>query len=134
MREIATEVRQEAIRTNTLSVGLHGTPTKDFPKTHFNNILYYTHATLYISRIYFRHNALCITSVLVSDQSHTSTLFLIQKTPWSESASELKRPRDHRLPANLVPTFADTRCYVVSVTNPYGRNLGFLDRSRYFFF
>jgi hypothetical protein len=23
---------------------------------------------------------------------------------------------------------------VVSVTNPYGRNLGFLDRSRYFFF
>jgi hypothetical protein len=25
-------------------------------------------------------------------------------------------------------------CHVVSVTNPYGRNLGFLDRSRYFFF
>jgi hypothetical protein len=23
---------------------------------------------------------------------------------------------------------------VASVTNPYGRNLGFLDRSRYFFF
>jgi hypothetical protein len=30
--------------------------------------------------------------------------------------------------------FADTGCHVVSVTDPYGRNLGFLDRSRYFFF
>jgi hypothetical protein len=26
--------------------------------------------------------------------------------------------------------FADRRCHVVSVTNPYGRILGFLDRSR----
>jgi hypothetical protein len=25
-------------------------------------------------------------------------------------------------------------CHVVSVTNPYGRNLGFLERSRYYFF
>jgi hypothetical protein len=30
--------------------------------------------------------------------------------------------------------FADTGCHVVSVTNPYGRILGFLDRSRYFSF
>jgi hypothetical protein len=28
--------------------------------------------------------------------------------------------------------FADRRCNVVSVTDPYGRVLGFLDRSRYF--
>jgi hypothetical protein len=27
--------------------------------------------------------------------------------------------------------FADRGCHVVSVTNPYGRMLGFLDRSRY---
>jgi hypothetical protein len=27
--------------------------------------------------------------------------------------------------------FADRGCHVVSVTNPYGRILGFLDRSRY---
>jgi hypothetical protein len=33
-----------------------------------------------------------------------------------------------------VPTFADRGCHVVSVTDPYGRILGFLDRSRYFFF
>jgi hypothetical protein len=28
--------------------------------------------------------------------------------------------------------FADRGCYVVSVTDPYGRILGFLDSSRYF--
>jgi hypothetical protein len=30
--------------------------------------------------------------------------------------------------------FADGGCHVVSVTNPYGRILGFLDRSRYYCF
>jgi hypothetical protein len=30
--------------------------------------------------------------------------------------------------------FADRVSHVVSVTNPYGRILGFLDRSRYYFF
>jgi hypothetical protein len=30
------------------------------------------------------------------------------------------------------PTFADKGCHVVSVTDPYGRIVGFLDRSRYF--
>jgi hypothetical protein len=57
-----------------------------------------------------------------------------QKTPWPESASELYRPSDHRLSAKLVPTFEHRGCHVVSVTDPYGRNLGFLDRSRYFLF
>jgi hypothetical protein len=37
-----------------------------------------------------------------------------------------------RLSAKVVPTFAD-RCRVVSAAGPYGRILGFLDRSRYFF-
>jgi hypothetical protein len=41
---------------------------------------------------------------------------------------------DRRLSAKSLPTFADGGCHVVSVTNPYGRNLCFLDRSRYFFF
>jgi hypothetical protein len=57
-----------------------------------------------------------------------------KQTPWPESASELYRPSDHRVSAKLVPTFADSVCHVVSATNPYGRNLDFLDRSRYFFF
>jgi hypothetical protein len=57
---------------------------------------------------------------------------LQKKTPWSESASELYRPSDRRLSAKWLPIFADKECHVVSVTDPYGRILGFLDRSRYF--
>jgi hypothetical protein len=34
----------------------------------------------------------------------------------------------------VVPTVAGRGCYVVSATDSYGRYLGFLDRSRYFFF
>jgi hypothetical protein len=56
------------------------------------------------------------------------------KTPWPASASELYRPSDRRLSEKLVPTFVDRVCRVVSVTDSYGRILGFLDRSRYFFF
>jgi hypothetical protein len=48
-----------------------------------------------------------------------------QTTPWPESVS------DHHL-SKLVPTFADRGCHVVSVTDPYGRILGFIDRIRYF--
>jgi hypothetical protein len=38
------------------------------------------------------------------------------------------------LSTKLVTTFADRGCHVVSVTDPYGRILDFLDRSCYFFF
>jgi hypothetical protein len=38
---------------------------------------------------------------------------------------ELYRPSDSCLSAKLVSTFADRGCHVVSVTNPYSRNLGF---------
>jgi hypothetical protein len=41
---------------------------------------------------------------------------------------------DRRLSVKLVPTFVDRLCHVVSVTDPYGLILGFLDQSRYFFF
>jgi hypothetical protein len=34
----------------------------------------------------------------------------------------------------LVSTFADRWCRVVSATDPQGRILGFLDRSRYYLF
>jgi hypothetical protein len=34
----------------------------------------------------------------------------------------------------VIAKFADRGCHVVSVTDPYGRILGFLDRSRYYFF
>jgi hypothetical protein len=55
-----------------------------------------------------------------------------KKTPWSDSASELYRPSDRRLSAKWYSTFADRGWHVVSVTDPYGRILGFIDRSRYF--
>jgi hypothetical protein len=57
-----------------------------------------------------------------------------KQTPWLKSASEPYRPSDRSLSAELVPTFADGGFEVVIVTDPYGRNLGFLDRSRYFVF
>jgi hypothetical protein len=39
-----------------------------------------------------------------------------------------------RLLAKLVLTFEGSRWQVVSVTEPYSRNFGFLERSRYFYF
>jgi hypothetical protein len=33
-----------------------------------------------------------------------------------------------------MPTFSDTGCRVVSAADPYGRILGFIDRSRFYFF
>jgi hypothetical protein len=33
-----------------------------------------------------------------------------------------------------LPTFADRGCSVASATDPHGRIIGFLDRSRYYFF
>jgi hypothetical protein len=57
-----------------------------------------------------------------------------KKPPWPQSASELYPPSDRRLSAKVVPAFADRGCHVVSTADPYSRILGFLDRSRYFFF
>jgi hypothetical protein len=47
-----------------------------------------------------------------------------------KSASELYRPSDRHLSAKLVPTFANRGCHLFSTTDPYGRILGFLDRSK----
>jgi hypothetical protein len=79
------------------------------------------------------HGVLLIRNESESSQGN-KIIWHIQKnkqTPWSESASEPYRPSDLRLSAKLVPTFADRGCHVVSVTDPYCRNLGFVDRSRY---
>jgi hypothetical protein len=62
-----------------------------------------------------------------------STKINFKKTPWPESMGELYRPSGRRLSAKLVPTFAGRGCDVVSVTDAYGRVLGFLDRSRLLF-
>jgi hypothetical protein len=58
----------------------------------------------------------------------------------SGAAGELRGPRprenytDRATAAKLVSTYADRGRNVVSVTGPYGRIIGFLDRSRYFLF
>jgi hypothetical protein len=57
----------------------------------------------------------------------------LNQTPWPEFANELYRPRDRRLSAKLMPTFAYRGCHMVSMTDPYGRILDFLDRSSYLF-
>jgi hypothetical protein len=44
-----------------------------------------------------------------------------KKTLWFESASELYRPSDRHLSAKWLPTCADRKCHVVSVTDPSGR-------------
>jgi hypothetical protein len=81
-----------------------------------------------LSRFPFRQ-----TWSLKSRPSHPVSGYVrIFLTPWSKSASELYRPSDRRFSAIWLPTFADRGCHVVSVTDPYGRILGFLDRSRYF--
>jgi hypothetical protein len=55
-----------------------------------------------------------------------------KKNPtWHESASELYRPSDRRMSAKLVQNFTDRTCQVVSLTDSYGRILGFLDHSLY---
>jgi hypothetical protein len=51
-----------------------------------------------------------------------------------ESASKLYRPSDRRLSAKLLPTCADRGRHVVSVTDPYGRILAFLDQTHHIFF
>jgi hypothetical protein len=49
-------------------------------------------------------------------------------------ASELYRPCYRYLSAKLVPNFADRGCHVITVMDPHGGILGFLDLSRYFSF
>jgi hypothetical protein len=55
-----------------------------------------------------------------------------KQTPWPQSASELYRPSDHSLWVKLVRTFADRGRHVVSVTDPYGHILDFLDRTFFY--
>jgi hypothetical protein len=60
------------------------------------------------------------------------SLNLTKKNSQAWVREELCRPSDRLLSAKLVPTFADREFHVVSVTDLYGRILGFLDLGRYF--
>jgi hypothetical protein len=50
------------------------------------------------------------------------------------SVSGLEHEVNQVTEAKLATTFRARGCHVVSVTDPYGRILGFLERSRYYFF
>jgi hypothetical protein len=69
---------------------------------------------------------------LHADNSMSALVSPNKQTPWSESARVLYLPSNRRLSAKLVLTFVDRGYHVVSLTDPYGSILGFLDRSRYF--
>jgi hypothetical protein len=45
----------------------------------------------------------------------------------------LYRPSDRVFSAKLVPTFANRGCHAFSMTDPFVRILGFIDRDCYFF-
>jgi hypothetical protein len=81
---------------------------------------------------------------IVCSQVHSSDHFVLKDQHFRYDVSETetklrglssrKNYTDHLLSAKLVANFTDTGCHVVRVTDPYGRTLGFLDRSRCFFF
>jgi hypothetical protein len=87
--------------------------------------------TSWSSRWYIPPAKACIFFLLL----HTALLSLnvLRTSQWPESANDLYRPNDSRL-SKLKPTSVEIGCRVVSTTDPYRRILGFLDRSRYFFF
>jgi hypothetical protein len=59
--------------------------------------------------------------------SHVGTTAFISAPIHSQTKIKLRGlSRDRRLAANLVPTFANRGCRVVSTTDPHGRILGFL--------
>jgi hypothetical protein len=63
------------------------------------------------------------------EKRYSQTIYKLKKL---NSSSELYRPSSRPFSAKLIPTFSVRGCHVVSVTDPYGRILVFLDRSRYF--
>jgi hypothetical protein len=73
----------------------------------------------------------CLNSMEICCLKSSCYMYFLKK--WPYSACELYRPSNRRLSAKLVPTFADRGCRVVSATDPHGRILDFLDRSRYYF-
>jgi hypothetical protein len=91
----------------------------------FNLIGYLCHVRYFT---YYYYCTLCYNHVIKPDymkqNKQTNSMVWVRERTY--------RPSDRRLSAKWLPTFADKGCHVVSVTDPYGRILGFLDRSRYF--
>jgi hypothetical protein len=69
-------------------------------------------------------------TVLQNKDNIKRSLTKVSKTRWPQSGSQLYQPSGSSLSAKLVPTFADRKFGVVSATDPCGRTLEFLDKSR----
>jgi hypothetical protein len=90
----------------------------------------------------FQLHWLCVISYEVRRNAlrRISKQLFLQHDMWMKLKTELcaLSPRanyiDRHLSATLVPTFADKGCQMASVTDLYGRILGFPNRNRYFFF
>jgi hypothetical protein len=65
-------------------------------------------------------------AVLVGNNNNNNSVALVR-----EGTKPTERPP---LVGEVSPTFTDSGYLVVSAVDPYGRNLDFLDRSRYYFF
>jgi hypothetical protein len=63
---------------------------------------------------------------LITLESNSSKKKKKKQQTKKKPKNELRGLSNYRLLAKLVPTFADRRCHVVSVTGPYGHNLDFL--------
>jgi hypothetical protein len=74
--------------------------------------------------MYIRYlHYLCLTQF--RDKKNLKVLGLSSRANYTERATAACQRSDCQL-------FADRGCHVVSVKDPYGRILGFLDRNRYF--
>jgi hypothetical protein len=82
--------------------------------------------TFDVEVLFLLNNSLCRKgSCLLLDRDKTKTHGLSPRANYTERATAACRRGDCQL-------FADRGCHVVSVTDPFGHILGFLDRSRYF--
>jgi hypothetical protein len=89
---------------------------------------FFTYINIYVTLVHFADAGARRQRLALSIGYNRLGSTYIYYIPWPESANELYRPSDRRLSAKLVPIFADKGCHVLSVKDPYGRNLGLLDR------
>jgi hypothetical protein len=92
-------------------------------------------------RLYFTVRRLPFSTVTVSKTVSHVGIFAAwrDKNTSNNKTNSVVWVRERTIPTErpllvgeVIAKFADRGCHVVSVTDPYGRILGFLDRSRYF--
>jgi hypothetical protein len=72
--------------------------------------------------------------VAVNTSNSASVITKLKQTPWPLVRVRTIPTERPPLVGEVSANFAAIGCHVVGVTDPYGRILGFLDRSRYFLF